>query len=343
MICLQTIEHTNTIMRNILNVNHIEWSSVDYVDLDTYENLDQLFADTVKIRLKEAEQEVTDNAIEERNKQNFIQLCNDLIDNKDLDEYRQNLEDVDRDRFEHFCCNDTVFCMEGKKDDYLIINMISMGNMETKYFFPYTSFRPSSVLRMDIPVICVAEDSTSKPYWFTPPNMVNGNGSVGRQELVDNITRLANQISKCKKVILLGDCRNVAGALSMANELEFVTHCLLLNGVTTMHPKHMQFPIETYEEINPWMVWTYIKGYELLKQVDEKHVDPFAHIRDGLDVHYWSAKYDEDFFAFRDHAAKYIDNVYELDYKFGQNVHYVMPHWDNKILPKFISDLIVKS
>lgn len=330
-------------MKNILDTRHVEWTTLKSVNLDTHEGFDQLFADTVRIRKDIAEEFTADNALEARNIENFISLCDELITGESLDKYKENLKKVDRDTFENFCCNDTIYTKSGKNDDFLIINIISTGNMDTKYFFPHTSFRPVSILKMDIPVICVSEDPTSTPYWLSPPNMIGGNGAVNREEMLQNITRLAKKISKCKKVVVLGDCRNVAGALSIANELDFVTHAFLLNGLTTLVPEKLEFPVDEDESINPWMTWTYIKGYELLKTHGEERVDPFKHIREGLDVHYWYGKYDDEFMHFKDYASKYIDNIHEIDFKLGNNVHYVMPYWDRHILPKFISDLIVKS
>ena len=326
----------------ILKTNHIKWTDIESVDLNNYDDLDLLFKDTVNVRLKNALAEKPENAIEKRNQKNFVKLCEDLIANKDLEEYRHYVDNVDKDGYENFSCNNSIFTTKSEpNDDYLIINLISRGNMETKYFFPYTSYRPSSILGFEVPVLCVAEDSLVKPYWYSPPNMVDGNGAVQRKQMLEVITQLSYKISKCKRVILISDCRNVAGALGVANELEFVTDCCLLNGLTTMLPDKLGFNMKNDYNIAEWKVWTYIKGNELLKNVDEKHLDPFPYIRKDLNVNYWYGKYDEDFVYFRDYASKFIDNIYEVDYKFGSNVHFVMPYWDSKILKPFLSNLII--
>lgn len=332
-------------MTNILDISHIKWTNLDSIDLDNEDNLQSLFADTVKIRKNRAVEEQTDNAIEERNKQNFIDICNKLIIGKDLNYCYKNLNNVDTETFENFTANNTIFTKNGKHDDYLIIALLSKGNMDTKYSFPHTSFRPNCLRDIDIPCIFVSEDSLAKPYWYSPPNMVDGNGAVNRKELNSIITELARKISKCKKVVILGDCRNVAGALSIANELDFVTHAFLLNGLTSMHPNVLTraFNLKNGKNIDPWMLWTYIKGNELLKNVDEKHTDPFKHLRKGLQVYYWYGAFDSEFYYFKDYAYRYIRNVYSVNYKFGNNAHFIMPHWDKKILPEYISDLIVKS
>ena len=332
------------------NTKHYYWSKTKQIDLTSIEDIDKLYFDSIVNRLEKVQDKKCENQIEYRNKANLIKFCN-LYINENWPEIQKTyipiLNNVSTDDwpFRNFNCNNTVFATNGRRKDYLIINFVSMGDMDTRYTFPYTSFRPTSIFKMDIPTITISEHGLKHPYWLNPPNMILGNGIADREELIDVITNLAKKKSKLKKVFVLGDCRNAAGAQSFANELDFVTHSLILNGCT--HWKYEKLPYDwTDDKLVDFKVFLFVKAYwfEHILKLDKKLLEPYSYMREDLISHYWFGKYDEDWHHYKDYVGEYLpkDHIHEIDYSFGSNKHFVMPHWDNKILRKFIEQEINK-
>lgn len=332
----------------ILNVKDLAWTTIDTVDLNSEESINRVYLDVIHERRRLAPLLRCENAIEERNKLNLIEFCDMYIagDWQGLqDKYNPILNDVKKDMYREFHHDNTVFAYDAERTDYLIINFISMGDMESRYMFPKTNFRPHAPDQMDIPVIHVSEHGNRFPYWLYPDNHVTGNGAATRAELKQTITELAHRYSKLKKVFVLGDCRNACGAHSWANELDFVTHSLILNG--QVHWKRDLCPPRVIEkDASTLELFMYIKAhwFEHVLKLDDRLIDPYKYTRPDLTAHYWWAKYDTEWHHNLHHVEKYIpySNRHEIDYKFGENVHYVMPHWDRKILRSFIENEISK-
>lgn len=319
----------------IFDTSKYVWSTKDYVDTDNISTINELYLDVYKYRRDLAIASTTSNTIEQRNNKNLIQVCNDVLDGNSLSKYSTLLNDVDKDNFTMFECDNTVFAYPEEDNKNLIILFVSMGDLETRYTLPYTSFRPKHLLKLGIPCIIVSEHGIDNPLWINPPNMIKGNGAADREKLIKTIKKMARRLSTCDNVFVVGDCRNVAGAMSFANELDFVNHVALLSGLTHHVPEYHTWDLDD-PECRPFKFFTYLKAIEYQKTMPEHIINPFAHIRKDLNVNYWYGKYDDEYMQFKDYIEKFNVNISEIDYTFGDNNHYIMPEWDKKHLKQFI-------
>ena len=293
-------------------------------------------------------------------------LYENFIINGNWDFVKPLLNNVDTIDFDDFYCNNTIFTRNGKKKNYLIINLISQGAYENRLLEPYTNISISRrIFEHDIPMINIVEDPTRKPLWRNPANLLMGTNDTSCPDmdtLVNNIKQIADTITTdLEKCIIIGDSKHAGSVLSIAQKLyPMVTNVFAIHGLNN-YTIRTNPALEQYENLLE-RIYNKEDGFEhlfmgeveffgLLKSAwfdeninDKRTLDPyrFLYKYPNIQVDYYYGKYDVAYRNYENYVKQFnFDNlnVHEVDFKHKHNTHFIKRHLEKFVIPEYIKNL----
>lgn len=196
--------------------------------------------------------------------------------------------------------------------------------------------------------------------------------TLGCSESNNTFEKMCYSLLSCiskdyKKVVVMGDSKHAAIALSISHKLsDIVTNAFIIHGQTSYdwdesgwvqtYLKYLKKREELYnktnyldntmlDDISGPFIFHLMKTYKFKQlKIDNKILSPFKyHENYNIKVDYFYSEYDSEYMPFfkwmNNHKTGKIE-IHKVDYRNKSNPHFIRPYVERKILPDYISKIL---